>query len=95
MDFFWHFIEIATRFPMDFHWYFIEISTGFPVDFHWYFIDPMPIMQPSWILACFAYLALWYYPWDYADSTNANCAVIMDIHMFCIFGIVRSANNDW
>ena len=48
----------------------------------------MPIMQPSSILACFAHLALWYYLWWNADWTNANYATIMDIGMFCIFGIV-------
>ena len=35
-----------------------------------------------------AYLALWYYPWENADGTNANYATIMDVGMFCIFGIV-------
>ena len=38
-------------------------------------MEPMPIMQLSWILA---YLALWYYQWGSADSTNANCATIID-----------------
>ena len=47
-------------------------------------IEPMPIMQPSWI---FAYLALWYYQWGSADWTNANYATIIDICIFCIFGI--------